>query len=80
MAPWPGPDPLCTNASLPLRLPPLSLPPHHTPPQPGATPPHLTPSACSAILAHPFLAGLADGSLEEQAFKHYVVQDSLYLR
>ncbi|KAL4426011.1 hypothetical protein ABPG75_010027 [Micractinium tetrahymenae] len=34
----------------------------------------------SAILAHPFLTGLADGSLEEQAFKHYVVQDSLYLR
>lgn len=34
----------------------------------------------SAILAHPFLSGLADGSLEEQAFKHYVVQDSLYLR
>ncbi|PSC68404.1 thiaminase II [Micractinium conductrix] len=34
----------------------------------------------SAILAHPFLTGLADGSLDEAAFKFYVVQDSLYLR
>ncbi|KAL4425150.1 hypothetical protein ABPG77_008255 [Micractinium sp. CCAP 211/92] len=34
----------------------------------------------SAILAHPFLVGLADGTLDEQAFRHYVVQDSLYLR
>ena len=33
-----------------------------------------------AILAHPFLAGLTDGSLEQDAFTFYVVQDTLYLR
>jgi thiaminase (transcriptional activator TenA) len=33
-----------------------------------------------AILAHPFLAGLTDGSLEQDAFVFYVVQDALYLR
>lgn len=33
-----------------------------------------------AILAHPFLTGLADGSLPEAAFAHYLVQDALYLR
>jgi thiaminase/transcriptional activator TenA len=33
-----------------------------------------------AILAHPFLTGLADGSLSEAAFAHYLVQDALYLR
>ena len=33
-----------------------------------------------AILAHPFLAGLADGSLPEETFAFYVVQDGLYLR
>ncbi len=32
-----------------------------------------------AILAHPFLAGLTGGSLPEEAFAHYVVQDALYL-
>jgi thiaminase/transcriptional activator TenA len=32
------------------------------------------------ILAHPFLAGLADGSLPQPAFSFYVVQDALYLR
>ena len=31
------------------------------------------------ILAHPFLAGLTDGSLDDDAFSHYVVQDALYL-
>jgi thiaminase/transcriptional activator TenA len=31
------------------------------------------------ILVHPFLAGLADGSLPRDAFTHYVVQDALYL-
>ena len=29
-----------------------------------------------AILAHPFLAGLTDGSLEQDAFTFYVVQAS----
>jgi len=33
-----------------------------------------------AILAHPFLDGLADGSLPNKAFAYYVIQDSLYLR
>ncbi|HLI40339.1 MAG TPA: thiaminase II [Streptosporangiaceae bacterium] len=32
-----------------------------------------------AILAHPFLAGLADGTLAQDAFAFYVVQDALYL-
>jgi thiaminase/transcriptional activator TenA len=31
------------------------------------------------ILAHPFVAGLTDGSLPRDAFSHYVVQDALYL-
>jgi len=31
------------------------------------------------ILAHPFLSGLADGSLPRDSFRHYVVQDALYL-
>jgi thiaminase/transcriptional activator TenA len=33
-----------------------------------------------AILAHPFLGGLADGSLPPDSFAFYVVQDALYLR
>jgi thiaminase/transcriptional activator TenA len=33
-----------------------------------------------AILAHPFLTGLTDGSLPADAFGFYVVQDALYLR
>ncbi|MCU7823607.1 thiaminase II [Kitasatospora sp. DSM 101779] len=32
------------------------------------------------ILAHPFLTGLTDGTLPRQAFRHFVVQDSHYLR
>lgn len=34
----------------------------------------------AAILAHPFVTGLADGSLPREAFEFYVVQDALYLR
>jgi thiaminase/transcriptional activator TenA len=34
----------------------------------------------AAILAHPFLVGLTDGTLPEAAFAHYVVQDAIYLR
>jgi thiaminase/transcriptional activator TenA len=34
----------------------------------------------AAILKHPFLAGLTDGSLDPDAFAHYVVQDAYYLR
>lgn len=34
----------------------------------------------AAILAHPFLAGLADGTLPRDAFRFYVVQDAHYLR
>jgi thiaminase (transcriptional activator TenA) len=33
-----------------------------------------------AILAHPFLTGLADGSLPPASFAFYVIQDALYLR
>jgi thiaminase (transcriptional activator TenA) len=33
-----------------------------------------------AILAHPFLAGLSDGSLPPASFAFYVVQDAIYLR
>jgi len=33
-----------------------------------------------AILAHPFIAGLTDGSLPAGAFAFYVLQDALYLR
>ena len=31
------------------------------------------------ILAHPFIRGLTDGSLDRDAFRFYVVQDALYL-
>jgi thiaminase/transcriptional activator TenA len=34
----------------------------------------------SRILAHPFLTGLTDGSLTEDAFRFYAIQDALYLR
>src|SRR6266702_2161631 len=33
-----------------------------------------------AILDHPFLAGMTDGSLPAGAFTFYVIQDALYLR
>lgn len=33
-----------------------------------------------AILAHPFITGLADGTLPAASFGFYVVQDALYLR
>jgi thiaminase (transcriptional activator TenA) len=33
-----------------------------------------------AILSHPFITGLTDGTLPEAAFAHFVVQDALYLR
>ena len=34
----------------------------------------------AAILAHPFVTGLTDGSLDERAFAQYVAQDVHYLR
>jgi len=34
----------------------------------------------AAILRHPFLAGLAGGSLPRESFRFYAVQDALYLR
>src|SRR5215218_11074230 len=34
----------------------------------------------AAILDHPFLAGLTDGSLERETFRFYVIQDAHYLR
>jgi thiaminase/transcriptional activator TenA len=32
------------------------------------------------ILSHPFLVELVDGTLDEQAFQHYIIQDTLYIR
>ncbi len=34
----------------------------------------------AAILRHPFLKGLTDGSLPHESFRFYAVQDALYLR
>src|SRR5262249_60068791 len=34
----------------------------------------------AALLDHPFVRGLADGSLSRAAFRFYAVQDALYLR
>jgi thiaminase (transcriptional activator TenA) len=34
----------------------------------------------AAILEHPFVTGLTDGTLAADAFAYYVVQDALYLR
>jgi thiaminase (transcriptional activator TenA) len=34
----------------------------------------------AAILGHPFIRGLTDGTLPREAFRHFVVQDSHYLR
>ncbi len=34
----------------------------------------------AGILEHPFLRGLTDGALPEERFKHYVLQDAVYLR
>jgi thiaminase/transcriptional activator TenA len=34
----------------------------------------------TAILDHPFLTGLADGTLPRASFRHYIVQDAHYLR
>lgn len=34
----------------------------------------------TAILAHPFVTGLVDGTLDTDAFAHYVAQDVHYLR
>ena len=34
----------------------------------------------AAILGHPFIAGLTDGSLGPEAFRFYVIQDAHYLR
>ncbi len=34
----------------------------------------------AAILRHPFIAGLTDGSLSHESFRFYAVQDALYLR
>src|SRR5919198_2063409 len=33
-----------------------------------------------AVLAHPFLTGLTDGTLPAEAFRHFIVQDAHYLR
>ncbi|HWP93479.1 MAG TPA: thiaminase II [Thermodesulfobacteriota bacterium] len=33
-----------------------------------------------SIIHHPFIRGLTDGSLSQESFKFYVIQDALYLR
>ncbi len=37
-------------------------------------------SIYDGILAHPFLQGLTDGTLTEERFRFYVLQDAVYLR
>ncbi|GEL16317.1 thiaminase II [Pseudonocardia asaccharolytica] len=32
------------------------------------------------VLAHPFIAGLTDGTLPRESFRHYIIQDAHYLR
>lgn len=39
----------------------------------------IRPDLLPAILRHPFLRGLTDGTLPEACFRYYVVQDALYL-
>jgi thiaminase/transcriptional activator TenA len=34
----------------------------------------------TAILRHPFISGLTDGTLPREVFRHYIVQDAHYLR
>jgi thiaminase (transcriptional activator TenA) len=34
----------------------------------------------AAVLGHPFITGLTDGTLPREAFRHFVVQDAHYLR
>ena len=38
-----------------------------------------TPASWQAYTEHPFVAGLGDGTLPEAAFRHYLVQDYLFL-
>src|SRR5918996_309842 len=35
---------------------------------------------CSAVVAHPFLRGVADGTLAPEVFRTYLIQDAHYLR
>jgi thiaminase/transcriptional activator TenA len=37
-------------------------------------------STYTAILRHPFITGLTDGSLPHETFRHFIVQDAHYLR
>ena len=37
-------------------------------------------SVYEEIVRHPFITGLTDGSLDHDAFRYFIVQDSHYLR
>ena len=41
---------------------------------------HSMQSIYSEILTHPFLRGLTDGTLTEERFRYYILQDAVYLR
>lgn len=32
------------------------------------------------VMAHPFITGLCDGTLPQESFRHYIIQDAHYLR
>ncbi len=37
-------------------------------------------SIYSAIVAHPFVSGLTDGTLDDETFRQYAIQDAIYLQ
>ncbi|MCO5175614.1 MAG: thiaminase II [Thermomicrobiales bacterium] len=37
-------------------------------------------SIYAAIVAHPFVAGLTDGTLDDETFRQYAIQDAIYLQ
>lgn len=68
---------------IPAKGAPLPAVPSSVSPPPGTFTARLWNAAgeiYAAILAHPFLTALADGTLDRDAFRFYVVQDAHYLR